>query len=287
MSDSAARPSRAYILTHTNRERRRLARQASIINPFTNRLLGDAGIARGMHVLDFACGVGDLSLIAGRLVSPHGSVTGIDIDPEALAIAAERAQEEGLDHVRFIQADLGAFEPDTHYDAVIARHILIHTPEPVELIRRARRFVRPGGIVAFQEFDLSFFCAKFYDTPVWAACANAIATLFQRAGLPARAGSLLYTWFLEAGLPIPECRLEFPISGGEDSLYYEWLAETMRSLMPKMVALGVVQPDDLDVDQLEEMLRREAINAGRPCIAPPMGAAFVRIPESHTIRTSS
>lgn len=265
-------------MTHTDTERRRLALQASIINPFTNRFLRDAGIAGGMHVLDFGCGVGDVSLMVGGLVGGHGSVTGIDIDPEALAIGTARAKEEGLDHVRFVQADLGAFEAERHYDAVTARHILIHTPDPVALIRRARCFVHPGGILAFQEYDLSFSAPKFNDLPVWATCANAIAALFERAGLPVHAGALLYTWFLEAGLPVPECRLEFLVEGGENSHYYEWLAETMRSLMPKMLALGILQPDTIDIANLQEKLRRESVNTRRPCIAGPMGAAFVRTP---------
>jgi ubiquinone/menaquinone biosynthesis C-methylase UbiE len=278
MSESIAHPARAYIMTHADTERRRLALQASVINPFTNRFLRDAGVAGGMHVLDLGCGIGDVSLIAGRLVGGQGSVTGVDIDPEALTIAAARAKQEGLGHVRFVQADLAAFEPGTQYDALTARHILIHMPEPVTLIRRARRFVRPGGILAFQEWDLSFFGPKFSDMPVWMTCGNAIAALFERAGLPVRAGTLLYTWFLEAGLPFPRCRLEFLVEGGEDSVYYEWLAETMRSLMPKMLALGVLQPDTIDIDHLAETLRREAVSARRPCIGGPMGGAFVRSP---------
>jgi ubiquinone/menaquinone biosynthesis C-methylase UbiE len=265
-------------MTHTDTERRRLALQASIINPFTNRFLRDAGLAGGMNVLDLACGVGDVSLIAGRLVGGHGSVTGVDIDPEALEIAAARAKEEGLDHVRFVQADLSALQPETQYDAVVARHILIHTPDPLALIRRARDFVHPGGILAFQEYDLSFSGPKFNDMPVFGMCADAIFKMFEQVGLPVGAGALLYTWFLEAGLPIPEFRLEFLAEGGEDSLYYEWLAETIRSLLPKMVALGVVKSDAIDIDQLQDNLRHEAVNRGRPLIVGPMGAAFVRTP---------
>lgn len=165
MPESTAAPSRAYVMSHTDTERRRLALQASIINPFTHRFLRDAGIDGGMHVLDFGCGVGDVSLMVGRLVGGHGSVTGVDIDPEALAIATARAKEEGLDHVRFVQSDLRTFAVDKRYDAITARLILIHTPDPVGLIRRAIGFVRPGGIVAFQEWDLSFFGPKFDDLP--------------------------------------------------------------------------------------------------------------------------
>ena len=91
--------------------------------------------------------------------------------------------------------------------------------------------------------------------PLWATCCKAIAALFKRAGLPVSAGALLYTWFLEAGLPVPECRLEFLMEGGENSLYYEWLTETTRSLMPKMLALDILRPDTIDIERLQEQLR--------------------------------
>jgi hypothetical protein len=45
-----------------------------------------------------------------------------------------------------------------------------------------------------------------------------------------------------------------------------------------MVALGVLQPDTVDIDRLEEKLRREAVNTRRPFIVGPRGAAFVRTP---------
>lgn len=265
-------------MTHTDRERRRLALQASIINPFTSRFLRDAGIADSMHILDLGCGVGDVSFIAARLVGESGRVTGIDIDPEALTVAETRAKQEGFTHVQFEQGDLREFEPQTRYDAVIGRHVLIHTTDPVALLARARNFVQPGGILAFQEFDLSFFGPKFDGMPLWTTCGNAVANFFERARLPVRAGTSLYTWFLDAGLPVPSCRLEFLMDGGEDSLYFEWLTETMRSLLPKMIALGVLEPNAIDIDHLEEELRRETLSMKRPCVGGPMGGAFVRTP---------
>jgi hypothetical protein len=48
--------------------------------------------------------------------------------------------------------------------------------------------------------------------------------------------------------------------------------------MPKMLALGILQPDTIDLDQLREKLRRECVNTRRPFIVGPMGAAFVRTP---------
>src|SRR5438270_3993914 len=100
MPGPSAQPSPAYVMSHTDRERRRLALQASVINPFTSSFLRDAGIAKDMRVLDLGCGIGDVSLIAAQLVGEAGSVAGVDVDPEALAIAESRARDHGLKHVR-------------------------------------------------------------------------------------------------------------------------------------------------------------------------------------------
>jgi ubiquinone/menaquinone biosynthesis C-methylase UbiE len=52
-----------------------------------------------MHVLDLGCGLGDVSLIAARIVGPQGSVIGLDPDGVALDTAGARANEEKLAQV--------------------------------------------------------------------------------------------------------------------------------------------------------------------------------------------
>ena len=61
-----------YVMGHTDHERRRLALQAAILNPLTDAFLRRAGISAGMNVLELGCGIGEVSLIAARLVGPHG-----------------------------------------------------------------------------------------------------------------------------------------------------------------------------------------------------------------------
>ena len=86
-----------------------------------------AGVSAGMRVLDLGCGIGEVSLITARLVGPHGQVHGIDLDPAALEIARTRIRSAGHDHVTFEPVDLSDHSPSGPYDAVIGRHILIHT----------------------------------------------------------------------------------------------------------------------------------------------------------------
>jgi SAM-dependent methyltransferase len=88
-----------YVLGHSQDEIGRLIGQAAILRSTTERLLRSAGIEQGMRVLDLGCGAGDVSMLAGKLVGPSGSVIGIDPNADILAVARARAQADGLPHV--------------------------------------------------------------------------------------------------------------------------------------------------------------------------------------------
>src|SRR5215467_4474977 len=148
-------PQAQYVMGHDDRERRRLALQASLIHPFTEQLLRRAGISTGMHVLDLGCGIGEVSMMASPLVGRHGTVTAIDIDQAALATAAARAQEQALRNVQFVEASVDQYEPGRAFDAVIGRHILIHLRDPLGILRKAYECLSPAGVAVFQEYDFT------------------------------------------------------------------------------------------------------------------------------------
>jgi len=50
-----------YVMGHSDRERRRLALQAAVLNPLTDSFLRRAGISAGMRILDLGCGIGEVS----------------------------------------------------------------------------------------------------------------------------------------------------------------------------------------------------------------------------------
>src|SRR5205823_4764636 len=124
----------------------------------------DAGIARGMAVLDVGSGAGDSALVAAELVGPEGRVVGVEINPANLTVACERARAAGLENVTFIEGDLRADLPlEGPFDALIGRLILIHLPDRVEVLRSLGRLLRPGGLIAFQETDTS---VSYSDPPL-------------------------------------------------------------------------------------------------------------------------
>ena len=118
----------AYLLGHTDREQRRLAGQAALIGPDTEALFRKAGLGPGMSVLDVGSGLGDVALLAGKLVSPGGRVLGIERSMEGIAIAKQRATAFPNIDVRFELADLDAYEPQQTFDALVGRFALSLLP---------------------------------------------------------------------------------------------------------------------------------------------------------------
>ncbi len=258
-----------YVMGATEHERRRLALQASILNPLTEHFLRQAGLSSGMHVLDLGCGIGDVSLITARIVGLEGSVTGLDADGAVLEIARTRANEENLPQVTFEQDSFEAFDSGHLYDAVVGRHILIHSAEPFHWIQKVKSLLRAGGIAAFQEYDLSYFPPIEPELPLFSELAEYLVELFRRACAYSDTGARLDHWMQLAELSNIQSSGECLIGGGSESPFYEWFAETIRSVAPHMDSLGIASIADLDLETLAARLREEAtVCAG--CLTTPL-----------------
>lgn len=104
-------------------------------------LIADAVGARA-RILDIGCGTGFLARI---LAAAGHRVTGQDVSPGMLEVAAERAAEEHL------RADwrVGEAErpPEGPFDAVVTRNVLWTLPAPDRAVRRWLDVLRPGGLL--------------------------------------------------------------------------------------------------------------------------------------------
>ena len=96
-----------YPLGNTDAEHERLIRQAARIAPITERFFREAGIGLGQRVLDLGSGVGDVAMLAARLVGPSGEVVGIERDPKSIAKARARVTEAGLHNVSVSRVGCG------------------------------------------------------------------------------------------------------------------------------------------------------------------------------------
>src|SRR5262249_37369092 len=142
---------REYLLGHSLHEQRRLAEQGVILQPITQRLFRDAGLRRGMRVLDVGCGVGDVTCLVAEMVGSQGSVVGVDYAGSVLSTARKRVASRGLSWARFIEADISQVSlsdlGSPPFDAVVGRLVLMYQSDPTGVLRRLAGMVRPGGTV--------------------------------------------------------------------------------------------------------------------------------------------
>jgi SAM-dependent methyltransferase len=267
-----------YAFADRSQEQRRLASQAELLDPLTERVFRTAGLGNGMRVLDLGSGAGDVAMLAARLVGREGEVVGVERDPEAVVSAAARVAQAGLSNVRFIQGDAQTLDSIADgFDAAVGRLILMHLPDPVSALRRAAGLLRPGGLVCFHEGDM------YYDwaapmTPLWTQIRAWFMATVERGKVSPRMGLSLYPTFVAAGLPPPELRLECAVGGGDKASTWAW-ANLMQGLLPTMEQLGITTAAELQGDTLAERLKGELRAAHGIVISPPMIGAWVRLAE--------
>ena len=135
----------------------------AVFAPWAPVLLDAAAVGIGHTVLDVACGTGVVAVAAAERVGPSGAVTGVDINPGMIAIAAR------TDGVRWAQADAARLPfPDGGFDRVLCQAGLQFVPDRLGALREMRRVLRPGGRVALLVWR------ALHHSPGFAALADAL-----------------------------------------------------------------------------------------------------------------
>lgn len=114
--------------------------------PVVEQVIARAGLAPGHQVLDLGTGTGSIAMRAAPLVVPGGAVLGVDISPEMLAVAGQRAAEAGLAHVRFQEGRGEAIPaPDATFHVALASLSLMYAIDRAAVAQEIARVLRPGG----------------------------------------------------------------------------------------------------------------------------------------------
>lgn len=265
-----------YVLGHADAEVQRLLLQGRLYDDHTEYALRLAGLRPGMRVLDIGSGPGDVSFVAARLVGPTGTVLGVDAEPAMVELARARAGEKGLSTVHFMRSAIDAITLDEPVDAVIGRLILMHLPDPAATLRHLVSFVRPGGVVAFSENDITG-AHGVPDTPLFRRVTGGIVRAFEAMGLSPRFGTTLHTVFADAGLGAPRLTLGTPIGTAADTDILAYLAEVWRLVSPVAEQGGFAIDELADIDEFVPRFRQEARAVNALIAMPPLITAWAQV----------
>lgn len=266
-----------YVLGHSQKEIERLQKQNDFLQIFTWHCFQEAGIKPGMKVLEAGCGAGDVALILAEMVGPEGQVVGVDINPQALEAARQKAEAAGYNNTLFKEGNLQDIVLEADFDAVVGRLVLFHLKEPTNILRHLLNYLKPGGLVVFQDYNL--VAARAYPfAPLFNQTLERLIKAFRQAGADPEIGLKLNEIFRQAGLPVPTMRCEASISAGPDWDGYEQLALVTRTLLPFMQKVGLATAAEVDIDTLADRLRAEILEIGGVGHGPDVISAWVHKP---------
>jgi SAM-dependent methyltransferase len=112
---------------------------------FGAHLVDVVGVGPGDVVLDVGCGRGAVLMPAAARVAPGGSVTGVDLSPEMVRLARQRADAAGISaRIEVMDAE-NLDVPDGLFSVVLCGFGIFFLPNPEAAVAGFRRALAPGG----------------------------------------------------------------------------------------------------------------------------------------------
>lgn len=106
----------------------------------------------GLRALSVGSGAGRVERQLAAMAD-FASLEGIEISKNLTAQANAAAEREGRRELRYVCGDILEMElAEETYDLVFAHHSLHHFPNVGRVLARARRALKPGGLLAFEEY---------------------------------------------------------------------------------------------------------------------------------------
>ncbi|HEY8548953.1 MAG TPA: methyltransferase domain-containing protein [Vicinamibacterales bacterium] len=187
-----------YIHGTSPEEQRRLSRLNDLLNAGSLR---EAALQPGERVIDFGCGLGQLSRAMARVTGVP--VVGVERSAAQIATALALADDAGeRDLIDLREAPVESPPLSDHewaaFDVAHARFLLEHVPDPLTVVRSMVRAVRPGGRIILQDDDHGVM-RLWPEPPGFTALWDAYMRTYDRHGNDPLVGRRLVQLLHQAG----------------------------------------------------------------------------------------
>jgi ubiquinone/menaquinone biosynthesis C-methylase UbiE len=119
-----------------------------LFGPWAADLVTLAAPQAGEQVLDVACGTGVVARLAATRVGPTGTVAGLDLNPEMLAVARALPPPPGA-RITWHEGNASAMPlADAAFDVVLCQQGVQFFPDRAAALREMHRVLAPGGRLA-------------------------------------------------------------------------------------------------------------------------------------------
>lgn len=122
-------------------------------------------LAQARRMLALGCGTGVEVRALRRLTGPDTAIVGVDHSRALLNVARRLTADEGLSgNVTYQLGDAHQLQfRDGEFDIVLLHTLISHADDPQQVLREARRVVRPGGAVAIFDGDYASLTFAYPD----------------------------------------------------------------------------------------------------------------------------
>ncbi|HEY6361764.1 MAG TPA: methyltransferase domain-containing protein [Vicinamibacterales bacterium] len=227
----AARRTYTYLLGDAGREAARLRAQARLWDPVTLALFDRIGIRRSAHVLEIGPGQGSLHRELRRRAG--GPVDAIEPSAPFRARLHALAARDGLGEGRVWDTYLADVRlPRGHYDVIFARWVFLFLPDAEGHVRKLAAALRPGGVLAIQDYCRETFL-MVPTPPEWRAFVAADEAFIGTHGGDASIAGKLPAMYRKAGLDVVDLTPTIK-TGRPGSPEWTWLTTYFFSVMDEM-----------------------------------------------------
>jgi SAM-dependent methyltransferase len=140
-----------------------------MFEPWGRELLDEVALEPGEALLDVACGPGSVTRLAAARSGPTGRVTGCDLSPAMLAVAALSSPAADAATIDYIEAPADSLPlGDESFDVTTCQQGLQFFPDRLAALAEMRRALRLGGRIAVAVWR------RIEECPPFAVLAEAI-----------------------------------------------------------------------------------------------------------------